>query len=200
LDETLHARHDFNDFMCVLKYFHEKFGVRYLAQTRADAIVMNPDSLHEMKAAGIYSLIIGAESASDSVLAEMNKMTLYENVPRALEIIKDKGIETVTTWLIGHPGSSYSEEMKTKEALEYLLAAGLTDHAEVYTFVPYPGTISSLDTRLHITETDFSEFGRMNKPVYDLDGFPRDEIECAYQELLAVIEMHGKRNAEVLII
>ena len=194
LDETLHARRDFDEFMDLLRELHEELGVTYLAQTRADAVVRRPESLEVMRKSGIVQLVIGAESASDSVLAAMNKGFRYEKVPKALEMIKAAGISTGTFWIVAHPGSSYEEEMKTKDAIDELLKRELSDYTEVNIFVPYAGTRAAGDWRIMNVETDFSRFNRTGQPVFDLDGFSREQIEQAHREIMSVLKKHERKK------
>jgi radical SAM superfamily enzyme YgiQ (UPF0313 family) len=195
LDETLHARSDFNEFMEVLKELNRELGVTYLAQTRADAVLRNPESLSRMKESGIVSLVIGAESGSDSVLKWMNKRSNYENVPKALELIKNSGIGTGTFWIVGHPGSSYEEEMKTKDAIENLLHRDLSDYTEVNVFMPYEGTRAAKLVTIRTKNT--SDYNRSEEPVHDLDGFQREQIKQAYLEIISVLKKYGRKNGEV---
>jgi len=192
LDETLHARKDFDEFIQMLKELHEDYGVTYLAQTRADMVLKDPESLASMKEAGIVSLLIGAESASDKVLSAMGKRHSYEIIPKALEEIKKAEIKTGTFWIVGHPGSSYEEEMKTKQAIDDLLQRDLSDYTEVNIFVPYARTKASRDKRIKKIDSDFVKFDRMTEAVFDLQGFPREKIKQAYLEIVSVLEKHGK--------
>jgi radical SAM superfamily enzyme YgiQ (UPF0313 family) len=194
LDETLHARKDFKELMQTLKEVHNNFGVEYLSQTRADLVVKNPSSLRLMKDTGIVSLIIGAESASDIVLKEMNKQSSYENVPKALELIKSAGIKPGTFWIIGHPGSSYKEEMKTKQAIEELLKKDLSDYTEANLFIPYLGAKASKDPRITKIDSDLSKFNRTSEPVFDLEEFSKEEIKQAYIDIIRVIKRYKRNN------
>ncbi len=190
LDETLHARKDFDEFMGLLRRLHEELGVTYMAQTRADLVLRDPASLDQMAKAGIEFLVLGAESASDKVLKSMNKRSSYKNIPKALKMIKDAGIGTGTFWIVGHPGSSYEDEMQTKKAITYLLENGLSDYTEVNIFVPYNGAASSKDPRITNIDKDLSRFNRSEEPVFDLEGFSRDKIKQAYFEIMTVVNQY----------
>lgn len=194
-DSTLQSRHDFKEFMEVLKELNMKYGIEYTAQTRADSIVKKPEQLRIMKASGVTSLTIGAESASQKVLDAMNKISSYDYVPKALNLIKNAGIEAGTYWLIGHPGSSRIEEEKTKKAIEDLLERNLSDHYEVKLFLPFPGTKSSKDCRISSLDSNFSNFKFDTKtPVHSLTDFPANEIKKIYLEIMKVLHNYGKSN------
>ncbi len=192
-DDIFKEVYDFE--MSILKELNMKYGIEYTAQTRADSIVKKPEQLRIMKASGIISLTIGAESASQKVLDAMNKISNYGYVPQALNLIKDTGIEAGTYWLIGHPGSSRIEEEKTKKAIEDLLERDLCNYYEVKLFLPFPGTKSSKDSRISSFDSNFSNFKFDTKtPVHSLTDFPADEIEKTFLEITEILHNHGKSN------
>lgn len=197
-DSTFQSRPDFEEFMEILKDLNNKHGIKYTAQTRADSIVNKPEQLKMMKDSGVTSLTIGAESASQKVLEAMNKRSYYRNVPKALKLIQESGIEAGTYWLVGHPGSSAKEERKTKNAIQDLLERKLSDHYEVKIFIPFPGTKSSKDTRIAWSDSNFSNFKfDSSTPVYSLNNFPAKEIKKAYLEIMETLDKYGKKNADL---
>lgn len=194
-DETLHARPNFKEFMGTLKESHDKLGVFYSSMSRADLILKYPDSLKLMKKAGIDSFCIGAESGSQKVLDSMNKGITVDMIPKALKLIKNSRINTGTFWMIGHPGSSFKEEMKTKKMIENLLVENLSDFIEVDIFIPFPGSVSSKDPRISWKEKDFSKFNRTANSAFSLNNFSAKEIKKAYLGIIETLYKYGKKNA-----
>jgi anaerobic magnesium-protoporphyrin IX monomethyl ester cyclase len=197
LDETMHARGDFAELMGVLRQVHEEKGVSYVAQTRADQVLRNPESLDVMKEAGIELVLLGAESGSEKVLEAMNKRSDYETIPVALRLIKQAGMKAGTFWIVGHPGSSYEEEMKTKDAIDTLCAEGVCDLAEINIFIPYAGSRASRSEELQVLEKDHAKWNRAGEPVYELQGFPREKIKQAYNEIVDVLDRYGMENGKL---
>ena len=97
--------------------------------------------------------------------------------------------------MIGHPGSSFKEEMKTKKMIENLLRENLSDFIEVDIFIPFPGSASSKDSRISWKEKDFSKFNRTADPVFSLSNFSTKEIKKAYLEVMEILYKYGKKNA-----
>lgn len=194
-DETLHARPNFKEFMEMLKKIHDKLEITYQAWSRVDLILKYPNSLKLMKKAGIDSLDIGAESGSPKILKSMNKGITVDMIPKALKLIKNYGISPGTFWMVGHPGASFKEEMKTKKLIKNLLAKNLSDFIEVDIFIPFPGSVSSRDSRISWKEKDFSKFNRTSDPAFSLNNFPAKEIKKAYLEIMETLYKYGKKNA-----
>ncbi len=187
-DETFHIRKDFDEFLKLLGYFYKEYGMIYTVQTRADAVLQKPDLLKIMKSSGINTMFIGAESASEKVLKEMNKGITYQQVLEALKLIKKNRIKSGTYWIIGHPGSSYEEELKTKKAIIQLLDKKLSNYVEVSIFTPFPGSRASKDSRINWIDPNFSKFNSISTPVFSLVNFPKKEIKKAYLEIIKLME------------
>lgn len=194
LDETLHDRPDLSELLHALRQCYKKYGVTFFCQTRAEDVVRRPEYLPLLRGAGIKYLCIGAESASDAILRAMNKGAEYSTTLTALKIIRGSGIGTGSYWIIGHPGSSYAEEMKTRDAIESLLQDELSDYIEVAYFVPYAGSPAIADPRIVGKTENFSKYNRFEEPVVDLAGFPRRQITEIYTQIMDVLDKYNKKN------
>ena len=158
--------------------------------SRVDAIT--EEGCETMVRAGIRNLILGIESASPRVLRVMNKRIDMEMAERACRMATEKGIIVGTFWIIGHPGDSPEEAEITIETIDRFYREGIIHSSEIALFVPYPGTAIFENPEafgVEILTYDWEKWGRFNtEPVFQLKGFPREEILKAWRRAKAVDE------------
>lgn len=65
---------------------------RYLAYTRVDAVVRNPDLFRRWSEIGLDAVMMGVEAVEDRHLEAMNKNVTADDNERALEILDDCGV------------------------------------------------------------------------------------------------------------
>jgi radical SAM superfamily enzyme YgiQ (UPF0313 family) len=116
-------------------------GIRWFCQTRANLLTGDRARiLRKMADAGCCMVQIGAESADEAVLAQLEKRVTFETVQNACRSAKDAGLNVLTYWMVGGPGESVATARKTMSSIVSLFDDGLTDLADYYICVPYPGT------------------------------------------------------------
>ncbi|RUA28491.1 MAG: hypothetical protein DSY76_04305, partial [Bacteroidetes bacterium] len=81
--------------------------------------------------------------------------------------------------------------------IEELVSKGLVDYVEVNIFVPYPGSSAASDKRILKIDEDTSKFYRMGYPVFDLEGFPREDIRKAFLEITEMLKSYGYENGKM---
>ena len=154
---------------------------------------MRPDSvsrdrIEAIHRAGMNRAILGVESASPRVLKMMNRANMGRKcVVDACRIIREKGIDVHTYWIVGHPGDTPEEAHDSLNFLVYLLENDLCQTAEAMIFQPYPGTCFYTDPEkygVEILETDWDSWNRFNSyPVSQLKDFRADDIYKAWKML-----------------
>jgi radical SAM superfamily enzyme YgiQ (UPF0313 family) len=82
----------------------------------------------------------GAENATQKILDINRKGTNVTQIAKACKIVKDTGINVLTYWLCGLPGETKQTYNKTINYIKNLFNKNLTDLAEYFICVPYPGT------------------------------------------------------------
>lgn len=225
LDEAINSSIRYFGRLCdLLKRLRKEYDFRILAETRADYV--EAGELDLMREAGVSRLYLGVESASVKVLAAMNKQVdqpllrdealvetvrgicpeLSEMEPELQQIVcacylvKSAGISLGLFFMVGHPGSSVTEEKRSKWFLETLFRSGILDDAdsiEIGIFMPLQGTAARSFPGVKLLVEDKRKWGRMSGhavcEVADLDTgtvFSREDIETSFQELVAVVDTY----------
>jgi radical SAM superfamily enzyme YgiQ (UPF0313 family) len=106
---------------------------------RAEA--KHPGLLELMASTGCSRLLMGVESGSDRVLAEVvDKRVTRAQVLDVARRIADVGILGSYTFIVGFPGESEAEQEETYGLIEELSALRPRPESRVHVFAPYPGT------------------------------------------------------------
>jgi len=82
-------------------------------QTRADLV--NPRLMKKMKNAGVTTIAFGLESASERVMARLDKRVSIQRVAEAIRLAQSEGIEVELFTMFGLPYETYEDAVKTLE-------------------------------------------------------------------------------------
>lgn len=117
-------------------------GLPWSASFRADyASLWGEDFLRALHDSGCLELRIGAESGSQRILDLMQKDILVEDIRRAAELCRKAGIRALFNFMIGLPGETWPDMLKTFELMDELYKMG--DGVAVggpLVYLPWPGT------------------------------------------------------------
>jgi hypothetical protein len=108
--------------------------VSWTCNSRVDTI--DPETLALMKAAGLWMISYGIESASDAVLAACGKGITAAQSRAAVAMAHRLGIRTAGHFIFGLPGETAATMAQT---LAFALSLPL-DIAQFYAAAPFPGT------------------------------------------------------------
>jgi len=112
------------------------YDLKWWNFSRVDTIVRNPAMVARMAAAGSATVYIGIESANEDTLNSLGKYTKSSDVSRSVELLRQNGIESYASYIIGNLNESPKDVEKTIE-----MAVGLdTNIAQFSILTPYPGT------------------------------------------------------------
>ena len=111
-----------------------KLEIKFECITRADR--MDEEIIQLLKESGCYRLWIGAESGSQKVLDLMDRGVQAVLVQEMIKKTKQSGIEAGTFLMLGYPGETERDIMKTVKHLK--LSA--PDHFTLTLAYPIPGT------------------------------------------------------------
>lgn len=132
--------------------------------------------LRLMKAAGCGGITIGAESADDNVLKEMNgKPIKKEYITRFVEHCRKLKIRTHICWVLGMKGSSKESDFET---IKFALNLP-SDSLQFSICVPYLGTplYKWCESDGRFFTKDWKNFLGSDKCIMDLPGYTHSEVE-----------------------
>ena len=144
-------------------------------EMRVDAV--SPEQLRIMKKAGCWKILYGIESAVQRNLDFLNKNIDAGRIKEAVNIAKSEGIEVLGSFIIGIPGETYEDALKTIR-----LACDLDlDYASFSNLTPFPRTILSEKA---------SEWGEIvSDGPFDLANVTFVPFSMTYKELKSLIRI-----------
>ena len=125
----------------------EKSGleIQYECITRAER--MNDEVIQLLKQTGCIRVWIGAESGSQKIIDAMDRKVDVDLVRDQLIATRKAGIETGTFIMVGYPGETYDDILKTAKYLE----EALPDQFTITKSYPIKGTALHDEVTPHIT-------------------------------------------------
>lgn len=158
-----------------------KRGINLSWSANARTDTLDPEMLRAMKAAGCWRLLFGIESGNQKTLDAMLKDETLEEIRHGVSMTRAAGIDTYGMFILGYPGESYEDGLKTME-----FAAELElDYANFCAITPFPGT------RLYDEVKDAPNFkGFEAMSMFDISYVSEDLTEAQLQDL---VEKSAKR-------
>ena len=122
----------------ILRGYHESVGLVWRCHLRTDIIARHGGLpyLREMRDAGLREVLVGVESGSDTIKANVRKGTTIAQDTQALRWCKELGIRFKASVILGLPG----ETRETLEATRQWILAERPPRVELCAYVPLPGT------------------------------------------------------------
>lgn len=111
-----------------------KLNFIWSTPTRVDCI--NEELVKAMKKAGCERLQYGIEAGTQKVLNNLRKGTNLDQIKKAIEITKKEGVTVFADFMIGSPGETKEDILKTVDLAKSL---GI-DYATFQITMPYPDT------------------------------------------------------------
>lgn len=111
-----------------------KIAIQYECITRADRLDENIIDL--LKNSGCKTVWIGIESGSQQILDNMNRRVLVDKSTEMIVLAKRKGLKVGTFIMLGYPGETEADIIKTRE----FLRVSSPDHFTITTVYPIKGT------------------------------------------------------------
>jgi radical SAM superfamily enzyme YgiQ (UPF0313 family) len=90
---------------------NQKLNIVFAIRSRVNTV--DREILLRLKKAGCMRIQYGAENASDEILKAMNKKITVEQIRKAVKETKEVGIEVFLDFIIGYPGETKEQIMKT---------------------------------------------------------------------------------------
>lgn len=112
------------------------YDLKWWNLSRVDTIVNNPAMVARMAAAGSTTVYLGIESGNQETLNSLGKYTKPADVAKAVEILRQNGVESYGSYIIGNLNETAADVEKTID-----MAVRLdTNIAQFSILTPYPGT------------------------------------------------------------
>lgn len=140
--------------------------------SRGDTILNNEEMVKNMAGAGCRYVFMGIESVSDKILKESNKNLTYGESARAVGLLKEYGIETMGSFMIGWPRET---KKMVKNTFRHSRKIGLGG-VQYSILTPYPGTEIYRRYRDRIFESDWEKFDCHHSVMY-LDHIKPKDVE-----------------------
>jgi len=109
-------------------------GTRWLCNGRVDMV--DKELLKIMKKSGCWMIGFGIEAGTQRVLDLMKKNITIDNIKMAVKLAKKAGIEVTGHAIIGYPGETKNDILKTINLVKKIKL----DYLQVYCCVPFPGS------------------------------------------------------------
>jgi anaerobic magnesium-protoporphyrin IX monomethyl ester cyclase len=154
-----------------------KPGVRILMETRAADIIRDKDILQKYKEAGIIHIYVGTESTQQEGLDYIKKDLSIEESIEALSLLREVGIITETSMILGFP-----EE--TMDSIEKTLSLAIDfnpDFAHFLAIAPWPYADIYKELKDYITVHDYTKYNLID-PVIKPKEMTLEELDSAMME------------------
>lgn len=140
--------------------------------TRADCV--DKETLKLMKKAGCHTIAIGMESANITVLKNIRKNIVPEQIREAVRLIREGGMDSLVYCVIGFSGETKESILETIAFLNTLDATFIT----LGIAVPAPGTdfFNYVEENNFLLTKDWSMYDPMKRPVFNYPWLSADEM------------------------
>lgn len=130
-------------------------GIRksYFMQARSDTIVRHPETIASWRKVGLNGVFLGFEKPDQDGLDALNKHNSAENNEQALEVLRQQGIEPVTSFIVD-PDYLLNDFAALRSYVRHLkLRASLFS-----VLTPLPGTAFFDEVKERLTTSDYRLF------------------------------------------
>lgn len=150
----------------------------FFVSARADDLTSRPDLLPAMAEARMLRVAVGVETLDPAVAARVGKPIPAETYREAFQRMRDLGIFSVASLIVGLPG----ETPEARERTVALAVEAAPDAAGFLPFLPVPGAPASGDRPTFEPDpADLRDAGLFNRAFYDDPGV-RARLERAAAE------------------
>jgi anaerobic magnesium-protoporphyrin IX monomethyl ester cyclase len=168
-----------------------KIKVGLLMETRVEDIIRDRDILHKYRDAGVMHLYVGAESSSDTTLSSLNKGTSVDQNKLAIDLLREVGIMTEASFMIGFPDDTPASVDKT-------IAEAIRLNPDIAVFpliTPMPFTPLFKEMKERIRVFDWSQYNLMT-PIIEPHAMTLEQVK---RELArCYMTFYGNKMQEVV--
>ncbi len=167
--------------------------VKFLMETRVEDIIRDERILPKYREAGIIHIYVGAESSSDAMLESLNKGTDVDMNKRALDVLREHGIMTEASFMVGFPNETW-------ESIEKTAAEAVRLNPDIAVFpviTPMPFTPLHEEMKDRIRVTDYSKYNLMT-PIIEPYEMTLDDVYRALATCYMTFYGHKMREVAEL--
>jgi anaerobic magnesium-protoporphyrin IX monomethyl ester cyclase len=162
-----------------------QIDMRILMETRAPDIVRDEDILDKYKEAGIIHIYVGTEAAEQESLDHMRKDLSVEESKKALSLLREVGIITETSMILGYPDETEERIARTLElAIEFN-----PDFAHFLAIAPWPYSDIYEEVKDYIVVTDYRKYNLID-PIIKPKAMTLEELDRAIVDCYRGFYMH----------
>lgn len=159
--------------------------MKILMETRAADIVRDRDILHKYRDAGIIHIYVGTEATEQKGLDYMKKDLRIEESKKALSLLRDAGIITETSMILGFPDETEDTIARTLElAIEFN-----PDFAHFLAITPWPYSDIYNDLKDYISVTDYKKYNLID-PIVKPKAMTLEDLDRAIVDCYRTFYMH----------
>ncbi len=181
LDESFSYKKE-HVFKICEEMINRKISIPWWCMTRANLVTQEIVSI--MKKAGCHMISLGVESGDQGILNKVEKKLLLEDFERAFKIIKDIGIETRGSFIIGFPFETLETVRKTIDFSKRLKI----DRANFNIMTPLPGTEiynqALKEEGIKLLTSDWREFTRWGNAVIETPSLKPDQMKALQKQAI----------------
>ncbi len=170
----------------------KKVDMKILMETRAVDIIRDEDILHKYRKAGIIHIYVGTEATEQESLDYIKKDLSIEESKKALLLLREAGIITETSMILGFPDETEDSIARTLElALEFN-----PDFAHFLAIAPWPYSDIYQDLKDYVVEYDYRKYNLID-PVIKPKAMTLEELDKAIIDCYRAFYMN--RYAEMTL-
>ncbi len=144
----------------------ESLKISYYIQSRVD-LLLKGDTIDALYESGLEEVWVGAESGSQAILDAMDKGTTVEQIYKATQLLKEKGVRVAFFIQFGYLGETKEDIAKTIRMIKELVP----DNLGISVSYPLPGTKFydkvKDDLKLKANWTDSDDLAMMFKGTFN---------------------------------
>lgn len=168
-----------------------RINVRLLMETRVEDIIRDADLLPKYRDAGIIHMYLGAESSSDTTLNSLNKGTNVDQNKLAIDLLREHGIMTEASFMIGFPEETFESVDKTISE-----AVRLNPDIAVFPLItPMPFTPLYKQMKDRIRVFDYAKYNLMT-PIIEPHAMSLEQVTGELAR--CYMTFYGQKMKEVL--
>ncbi len=169
----------------------QDLDMKILMETRAADIIRDRDILDKYKKAGIIHIYVGTEATEQESLDYIKKDLSIEESKEALRLLRDVGIITETSMILGFPDETWdSIERTLRLAIDYN-----PDFAHFLAIAPWPYADIYEELKDYIEVKDYRKYNLID-PVIKPKEMTLEEMDRAIVDCYRVFYMN--KYAEIL--
>jgi anaerobic magnesium-protoporphyrin IX monomethyl ester cyclase len=145
-----------------------------LMETRAQDIVRDESFLPKYRRAGVVHVYVGLEATEQETLDRIDKRSSVEEGRQSLALIREHGMLSETSFVLGFPEETHESVRRTLEAARYFDP----DMAHFLAITPWPYSDLYLDVKDRIAITDYAKYNLI-EPIIEPQTMSLREIDEA---------------------